>query len=63
MTNPIPAESDSSRWYECVNCSYRIDVESVHAKPRCLNCSGPCVWEFRSGGQSTAESPDDQLRI
>ena len=59
MANPIPARRDASTWYECVNCSYQIDVESVQAMPTCPNCNGPCAWEFRSDGHSQDDFPED----
>ena len=43
MANPIPARRDASSWYECVNCSYQIDVESVGPTPTCPNCDGPAA--------------------
>ena len=59
MANPIPARRDASSWYECVNCSYQIDVESVQPTPTCPNCNGPHVWEFRSDAHSTDDYQDD----
>ena len=60
MAKTIPARSDSLSWmYECVNCSYQIDVESAQAMPTCPKCDGPRVWEFRSGGHSEDDCPDD----
>ena len=60
MASPIPARSDASSWlYECVNCSFQIDVQSVQATPTCPNCNGPCVWEFRSRGESKDDSRND----
>ena len=60
MANPSPVRSDVSSWaYECVTCSYQIDVDSVQAMPECPNCNGPRAWEFRSGDHSEDEYPDD----
>jgi DNA-directed RNA polymerase subunit RPC12/RpoP len=59
VANPISARRDASSWYECVNCSYQIEVESVQAMPNCPSCNSPRVWEFHSGGHSKDEDPDD----
>ena len=55
MPDPIPASSDLASGYECVNCGYRIDLESVQPVPTCPNCNGPRVWEFSSGSE---DDPD-----
>ena len=60
VASPIPARSDASSWlYECVNCSFQIDVQSVQTIPTCPNCNESGVWEFRSRDRSKDDSPDD----
>ena len=59
MADPILARSDSSNWmYECVNCGFEIDVESVRAMPTCPSCDGPRIWEFKSGSHSDDDHAD-----
>lgn len=61
MANPIPVGSDvSSGTYQCANCGYQLQVQSVQSMPPCPNCEGPYAWQPRSGGDSMDDPYPDK---
>jgi Zn finger protein HypA/HybF involved in hydrogenase expression len=61
MANPVPVGSDvSSGTYECANCGYKLQVQSVQSMPPCPNCEGPYSWSAVSGRDSTHDPYPDR---
>ena len=63
MADPIPVGSDvSAGTYECANCSYQLQAQSVQSLPPCPNCEGPYSWTARSGGDTRYDSYPEGYR-
>jgi hypothetical protein len=58
VATTIPVGSDvSAGTYQCANCGYELQVQSL---PPCPKCEGPYSWEARSGGDSKEDPYPDE---
>jgi len=61
MATAIPVGSDvSAGTYQCENCGYELEVQSIDSMPPCPNCEGPYSWRAGSGGDSTNDPYPEQ---
>lgn len=61
MARTIPIGSDvSAGTYQCTNCGYELEVQSVKHLPPCPKCDGSGEWTALSGGDSVDDPYPDE---